>query len=457
MAVPTLYGFLIDDALRRTSRLDLTGTSDQGYGSLYGEPASYLVNVGTLGDTRSRRLMILESDSPKGQMKIVFDQNRFDAVSLEQMTDLEMQRLFNIVERIYLQQNYTDSIIENQLATEVGYTGYVPNTFIHSTNTGRAVVTNVAGVTREVDFWDWYSFQFKTETVEFVLKFWVSRAGFSRDYPYTTITRVIPPYDPDVLVTPSKLLETTSISMLTGGSTYIFDKTNLEMVARNQNGVHIYPTKYVIAPNQNISLSFALAYCGPRAPDSLTCREEIKDFIQDETGISDNALDDLFPELFVNSRFYIVPLWDNYKFTSDRQIYNSIQPWKVITEKANQIFSTNEPEFIEEHLEVLTNAQNKMWSVCLPDALNSDHFSILAQHPTYQDYSSQVPGWKYMTAATQEFAGKLNRCLAVLNGETTSNEFTTVTDEHFSYLCFTTGESEYFVMTKDSYLAYMEQ
>ena len=456
MPVPTLYGFLTDDAFRRTARLDLTGASDQGYGALYGEPASYLVNRGTLGDTRSRRSMILESEAPKGQIALLFDQNRFDTAILSKMTDTECQRLFNIIERIYLQQEYSDGLIENQLTGNSSYQGYVAHSFTHSTNTGNAVVTNVSNVTKTVAFWDWYSFEFRSGEVDFTLQFWVSRAGFTRDYPFVTITRVIPPYSPEILISPSKLLEITSLTVLTGGSNFIFDQTNLEMVARNQNGVYTYNTKYVVTANQNIQLPFALAYCGPRAPSSLECREAIKDYLQEETGIGDDALIGLFPELFVNSRFYIVPLWDNYTQLTDREVYNSIQPLSVIVDRATKIFSSFEAEWRDKYLEILLNAQNKMWSICLPDTLNSDHFSILEQHPTYQDYSSQVPGWKYMTATTQEFAGKLNRCLAVLNGDSTSSEFISATDNNFSYLVFTAGESEYYVMEQASYLNYLE-
>ena len=101
---PILYGFLADDALRKVSRLDLDGTVDQGYGILDGEPASYLVNRGTLNDTRSVRSMILESEAPVGQIRVLFDQDRFDPAHLSKMTDVEQQRLFNIIERVYLQQ-----------------------------------------------------------------------------------------------------------------------------------------------------------------------------------------------------------------------------------------------------------------------------------------------------------------------------------------------------------------
>ena len=36
----TFYGFLVDDALKVSTTLDLASTSDQGYGVFTGEPAN---------------------------------------------------------------------------------------------------------------------------------------------------------------------------------------------------------------------------------------------------------------------------------------------------------------------------------------------------------------------------------------------------------------------------------
>ena len=169
------------------------------------------------------------------------------------------------------------------------------------------------------------------------------------------------------------------------------------------------------------------------------------------TGIADEELRLIFPDLFIDSRFYIVPMWDIYSQLVDRDVYNSVGSISKLLEKARIIFNNVEDSFRNTHLELLLNSQNKMWSVCLPDQLNTSHMSILEQHPTYVDYSAQSVGWKYLTADTQEFAGKLIRIMAVMRGETTSSEFVPVTEGNKDYLTFTAGESEYYVLTKDCY------
>lgn len=455
MPVATLYGFITDDALKITTKVDLANNSDQGYGILDGEVAAYLVNRGVLGDTRRTRLSLLESRAPKGSISFLFDQNHADTEMLNKMTDQESGLLFNILERIYYRQEYTDSDLEAQLAGST-YMGYVPLSLNYAIEEGTATATNIDGVTKVVTFKDWFSFEFKYGNIHLIVHAWTKKSAFAANYPYTTITAVIPPYDPEKLVDPVELLQDVNLNILTNGSTYIFNQTDTEQSSRDQNGTYVYTTKFIIDSTRTIQLPFALVYCGPSAPTGLECRNAIKDYLEENTSVTESELETIFPDLFVNSRFYVVPLWDMYTSLTDRDVYNSIWSLKVIQDKIDKIWEQYDISFINEYVELMTNAQNKMLLMSLPDPLNAENLSILAQHPTYQDYSSQVPGFKYMSVETQEFASKLSRCLAVLNGDSTSTEFITIKDGAFIYMTFTAGRSEYYVMNKQSYLDYLE-
>ena len=247
------------------------------------------------------------------------------------------------------------------------------------------------------------------------------------------------------------------MDMLINSSSHVFNNTNLELVARDQNGVYTYKLKYIISSTQTVELPFALCYCGAHVPSGLECRQAIKEYLQNSTGANDEVLEAVFPDLFVSARFYVVPLWDMYTQLTEREVYNSVNNFYGILTRAKQIFPEVDETFLEDHLELLTNGQNKMLSLVLPDELNTDYFSVLEQHPTYQDYtsSSQVAGWKYMTAATQEFASKLISCMSVLTGNSTSSAFVEANENDFTYLTFTSGASEYYVMEKDSYQNYL--
>lgn len=451
MSKNILYCFVVDEALRNPQKLD-TSPAKQSYGILDYETANYLVNRGILGDNRRNRLAILNNQYPRGQMSLWFDQNKFEMPILENLSDVEQTLLFNIVERIYLQQEFTDDNLEYQLTNSGSYAGYVPNSYMRSTSEVSTTIYDVNGDSKDIPIYYWYAFDFSVRDVVFTVHFWVYSTAFASEYPFVTITSVIPPYDPNILVNPVSLIQSLNAEVLVTGSSFIFDKTNVETLTRDQNGVYKYVTKYKMDTNRVLELPFALPYCGPKEPDSLSCRKAIREYLEETTGLSKNVIVEFFPELYIGSRFYIVPLWDMYTDYPDRDIYHSIFNFNQIAETAQLIYSNEDIDFVNQNLELLTNAHNKMISMSLPDELNEEYFSILTQHPTYQDYSSQVPGWKYMDADTQEFAGKLNRCMSVLHGDTLSSEFIRVEYNSNYYLSFVSGKSEYLIMEKESYL-----
>lgn len=450
-ATPVLYCFLTDDALYNQNKVDSNGSWDQGYGQLYGEAKNYFVNLGVINDIRKTRLAILDSLTAFGDMKLLFDKNRFDNELLNALTDNDIILLFNIVERIYLHQEYTDANIEYQLTNSSSYRAYVPNSLTHPTEEGRCTVYNKDRVGRQISLFDWYGFDFESETGKFKVHFILSKRYFTESYPYVTITRVLPPYDIQVLVNPISLIQSTNMQILTNSSAYILNAINEETSQRDQTGVYTYTTKYNLDSTKVLKLPFGLSYCGSRVPDTLECRNAIRTYLEEQSSLPQDAIKNLFPELYIGSRFFIVPLWSEYKEYPDRLVYRSIIPMQKIKELSAAIFYDHKDEYLEQHLEILLNPQNKMFSISLPDDLNEKHFSILEQYPSYQDYSSQMPGWKFMEASAQEFSSKLARCMAILNGEDASSEFVQIESGGLNYLSFTSGESEFLVMYQESY------
>lgn len=452
MSKPVLYAFINDDAMRLTGRLATLSSEDQGYGILTGESANFFIDRGILNDIRKGRLIVLNNRQPFGRMTLWFDLLRMDNDILKNMTDVDTVLFFNILERIVYQQQYSDANIEHMLRNAASFAGYVPDSMMHGVNSGLAQVEDVSNETLEVPFFDWVSFDFETDNVSFKVHAWISNHSFKKEYPYTTITSVIPPYDPKVLANPIALIGSGNMNVLTSGSSFIFNNINLETVARDQNGVYTYMTKYRLDNTRNLQLPFALPYCGPKVPSSLECRRAIRLYLEDTTGLKPDDLEALFPELYVESRFYIVPLWDMYTQLTDREVYPSIISYLQLRRHANHIFFDREPAFVDEYMEILLNAQNKMFSLSLPDDSNTNLMSILQQHPTYQDYATHnAAGFRFMATATQDFAGKLSRCFSILNGEELLPEFIRTQVNTSWYLSFTSGKAEYLVMEKLSY------
>lgn len=466
MSIDTLYAFFVDDAMLLKSsgsgvQIDVGGNRlEQGYGILNGEPANYLVNLGKLLDPRQRRLDLIDSGAPTGSAKLLFDTNRFGSSKLSGMNSYQANCYFNVVERIVYQQEYTDDNLNHMLVNTGSFEGYVANSFMHGDANKTITISTVKSTTGvRVKVQSWVSFDFtyineKNEEIIFKTHLWLSKAAFKDEYPYVTITKVIPPYDPKVLAgDPQVVQNSASLSVLQNSSSFIFTESDLETAALDQNGIYTYTTKYALSSTSSVDIKFGLAYCGRQHPTTLVCREAIKQYLIDNANATLDSLKELFPELFIAHRFYIIPLWDQYRQFSDREVYRSIINIKELTDIANNILPWGDDSFVSKYSDVILNAHNKMFSVAIPDTSNEEAFSILTLHPTYQNYSSQVVNWKFMTAETQAFAAKLNLCMAILSGEETSTAFVETVIDGVRFLSFTSGSGEYLVMTKDSYLS----
>lgn len=451
MSTPILYAMITDDALRQINKLDIDQSFDSGYGSLYGEPCNYFNELAILHDTRRSRLALLNSAYAKGRMSLVFDKDRFDTSLIENMSDVELVCFLNVVERIYLQQSFTDENLEYILENTSTFNGYVHNSYTHDVAEGTSPIYTSNNDQMQVTLKNWISFEFQTAITVFRVHLWISLPSFKNEYPFTTITSVIPPCDPALLLNPAVLTQNGIVSFMQSSSAFIFSDINTETVTRDQNGVYTFRTKYNINSSQNIQLPFALPYKGAKAPSNLECRQAIKKYLEEKTTATEEEIEALFPELFVENRFFVVPLWDMCNELTDRTVYNSIFKRKFVEEKIPLLFSAYDASFRDAYIEYLLNAQNTMLALVIPDQLNAEYFSVLDQHPTYANYSTQSAGFRFMDALTQEFAAKLSRCMAVLTGEMTSSEFITNTIDDLTYLTFSCGKSEYLMMDETSY------
>lgn len=451
----TLYGFLEDDALRITTTLDLTGSSDQGYGKLTGEAYNYLVTKGILGDGRDNRGAILDSNRAIGKMSVLFDQDRIDLDVLKSLTDEDNRHIFAILERCYLQQNLSDDNINKLLTIGKDYQGYVDHSFIHSLGEELVAIKDAQSISKRIIIKNWIAFDYLSDSLEEPITFhiFISRYDFAANYPYVTILSVTPPYEPNLLIDPSALLATVNTDVLNTASGYIFGQMDKELNIRDQSGTYSFTTKYVINAKRTMQVVFGITYAGANPPSSLDCRAAIKDYLLEETNIGEEALKPIFPELFIEARYYLIPIWDNYTPLLDREVYPSINHWYRLGEKIQLVFKNYAEEHIKEYSEVFTNAQNKILSIAIPDILNKEeHRSLAKEYDDYQDYSTQSTGWKYMSADTQEFAGKLIRCMAVAKGDSTSKEFDRATEGALVFYVFLTGVAEFYLLTRESYM-----
>lgn len=454
MSTLTLYGFIEDGSMLLRTDTNPIDSASQGFGSLTGEARNYLRTPFYLVDGRESRQGVLDEKIPASSISVVFDDKRFSSEKLadKYLTAEQKEKVFNILDRVVFQGTNTDTAIETKLTEDTElYAGYVASSFIHSDIESTISVYDTEGTAHSVPLKDWVEFAYDDGVDTIIFHLWLSLDTFTNKYPYTTITSVIVPVEITKLLNPIILTSTGSLDLLVSSIAHVLQQANVEASQHDQNGVYTFKTKYVISDTVSISLPFALVYCGANVPTTLECRKAIKEHIESNTSATDSEIEAILPELYIESRFYMTPLWDLYSVRTERDVYNSVWKYKDLYSKAKKVYTNYDDSYLSSYLEMLTNAQNKMITLSVPDVNNNGITSILEQHPTYQDYSTQVPGWKYMTNTTQEFAGKLIRAMGVLEGTTVSDEFITVTVSGVNYISFSAGSAEYLIMTQTSY------
>lgn len=451
MEKETVYGFVLDSASRLKSKLDTPTSIDQGVGVLVGEMANYFVNKMYLVDSRDKRLVSTDNKSIEGKLEVAYDGNRVPGTSIANLTSVQQDAIFSILECIYTQDTKSQEQIETILTSDSSYEGYVPGSYYTSTEYTTAKLIRSDSAAKSYKFANWIEFEFVTTEVDLVFHLWISNEAFSKQYPYVTITSVIAPYDLNVLTDPAALLQLGVLRILQNSPTYVFSKTNLETISRDQNGIYTFNTTYVVDGRTSVTIPFALAYCGAKTPSSLDCRAAIRNYLETNTTLVPDDLKILFPDIYVNCRFYIVPLYDKYTSRAGKDYYPSVWNINTLSSVATKVYSEYTEEFRVTYLEALTNAQSKMVLLALPDPNNDSLFSIRDAHPTYQDYSSQEAGFKFMDGTTQEFSVKLNEVMAIVNGISTSGLYQQTESSGNNYVVFAQDTAEYLVMTRDSY------
>lgn len=173
----SIYGFLSDGSLRKPLTFEANNNANQGYGYLFGEPANYLVARGTYSDLRTKRLIPLNEGNVTpivGKSGIELDLNKVDEATLNELTNEERNRIFNIIDLLAYDQEDTskfETILTDDLTT---YVGYKANSFSISTESASVSVTGTDNTQYDHIVRNWVEFTFVHGNVEFFFHIWIS-------------------------------------------------------------------------------------------------------------------------------------------------------------------------------------------------------------------------------------------------------------------------------------------
>jgi hypothetical protein len=383
-----------------------------------------------------------------GELSIRYDVTKVstaEASALENISSIDREKLFNIVEYIFYGTIITDTLSDiNTVLNGTDYTGYVDGSIELSPYRSIVNLPDL-GIHRFAPRHAKFKFDFAGVQIEFTI--WFDRNDFRFKYTEYTVTDVLFPLAPNILLNPSAITDKFDMA-----NTALLSYTNKLVPAvssENHTGYIGLSTRYIF--NGVISfLTFGLMFKG-RFPNIFEIKANISQALID-TGIGDLETWKIrLPDLFVENQFYFIPMWDNIHHQINTDIYPSIIA--NITEDSNvNVLASNLVEDTTKY-EIITVPYDKLFIASLPNDSNTKE-SLKEIHPTYRDFSSTEPEFNYMEEKTRQFSILLNNVLAIAAGELNNNtNYANVTIDGKTFLSLTYDGTEYLVMTKDSYLA----
>lgn len=411
-------------------------------------------------DTRDGRLSF-NGQPNTGKISLFYDSSKHDDPIFSKMDESQFDVLFTIIEFITLSHNKTIEDIDIDLTENADTALYYVSgsakismapkveATIHKVNDEVPTVKQVINLPVYIQF----STHFSGEEQE-DFRVYIGRDYFLKNYPLSTINKVVEPCDHSYLLNPDKA--TSIVDMLVKSNEFTLTSLGTPVADEDHSGLYVYKTKFIV--NGGVQhLPFGVLYQGAK-PSVLEIRKAIRDKLLSYGSADKEVWENILPDLFVVATWYIVPFWGNKTLKSTGIIYPSVAKMHKFSSLIPSVFPELETTYIDEYEEFLTCGYNELFFTAIPDPLNENLFSIRDMYPTYQYHLAQDgTGYNNMDENAKAFNNVFNNCVAVAMGETTSEQVnTTVIDDKLWYT-FTSGEVEFNLLSKESYETLFEE
>ncbi len=448
-----IYGYIVDMSLlaQPTGAVNSWDDLNQGVGYLTQNNENYLVDEKFRFDGRAVRSTVL-SDIAKGQMAIHIDASKNtvagDIVGWGTMSDPERDALFSIIE--YLEFT-TDGVVaaEAHLVSDtVTYLGYIADSLDLATSTTTVDVTcDSTVINAPVINWVKFGINIGGEDVEF--KLWLSESGFATDYPHSTITKVIWPCDPDRFLDMATAYGSV-MDAVARSAQFSNGDIDPQVVGTDHSGMFPFETRYVHNTVNHI-FSFGLMYKGAR-PTSMEATTYVRNALLD-INPDDTIWRALFPDLFIDGAFYLVPMWDN-SFVPSPTItaYRSTIDHAAILSKMVEIFPGYDLGDLTNKLGLMNVSAAEMIIGTIGDSGNTTDATLGEVFPTYiaVDATQSVP-WNQQSVTARDFNVAVSDAMGVALGASNTNFIPTETIDGRDWLVVITNFLKIYVLKSDSF------
>lgn len=405
-------------------------------------------------DPREERLQ-LGGKVIKDQLSFHYDKSKHETDFFDSLPNSDLAMFFNIVEMIFTANGDSSEAIDFNLKTNnLTKEAYVPNTLSLSKKAVTGTIYNIDGLTptTEINLVTFFSFNIKVQGKdETTFRIFLNRESFLKDYPLSTINRVILPCDKIYILDPSKISGT--VEMMIKSNKFSFKDLDESIITEDHSGLLTFYTKYITPSMSAIQLlPFGILYQGAK-PSSLEIREAIRNELKKDGIAEDQVWESILPDLFVTAQFFIIPIWDNKSKRSFGTIYPSIINAHKYQSVISELFPNLSTDYIRTNQEMITCGQSELFLTTIPDPLNKEKFSLLKEHPSYQYHMSQDGAvFTNMDPLTQDFNKRLNRAMAVACGETIAlADVSDNTIDERLWHSFSSNKVEYHILSRSSY------
>jgi hypothetical protein len=470
MALETIYGFISDRALHFNTKVygEEIPDFDEFNNPINYTPVpgiidtnilSYFVNKGVLSCESDNRFTNTEYNTGVGNINIYFDSKKTPNFNTIISADNEYvqfsQSFFNIIEYV-LRANITSTTILQNIESELfnntnGYfNGYVAGSlitdfepFIMDYNTVQS------GFEPDTPIQKYISFDMTLNANDYKFVLYIDHNKFMEDYPHSTIIKVIPPCSPSQIL--SMNFPSNRHSIIASGDYFNNILTNSEFNI-DYTGVTNFKTNYVNNEVVTYNFPFTLLYKG-KLPSTEYKREAIKEFLNNTTEVEnpEDIWPEVFPGLYIDKSFMIIPLWDNITELVDMKIDHGMVNYNDIITKVTNVISELDETFIKTYSTILIPPSGYLYMLAFPSAFEQTE-KLKEEHPTYQPCDPLGPTWDYQTSITKDFNEKLSDCIAQLKGTANLEYFRHDVIYGKNFLTFQVGTSEYSVLFEQDFL-----
>lgn len=343
------------------------------------------------------------------------------------------------------------------------------NSFINAIKSEFGVMRNVKigkildGTQANRKFPEWIEFDTVIDTIEHRMKVWTSDASLRLQYPHYEIFAVPPVRD---IMRLNDNTATVKLALETSTATDVIDQANVIIADNPNTRLSTYELTWHDPNNFNSTLKtvWTLIIYGQAGIDSDAIKNAIRIKLNEVSSTA--PWDKIYPDLFSENEFIIIPTWDKNAVRStgnDESLYSSLLNIKYLRDTAERMlpvsYGTNAAikEYLDDNLQVMSVFYRNIFCIVVGNPNNKDSKTNLKMlYPEYIDAPTyDNPDFARMEVKTQQFVLALNKAIGVARTFTESHVAPTGYVKSIRgnrlYLGFVFEGMTYFVLTKQGF------